>query len=136
MYVDADAENGGGPEEQLLVDLRAVFHNEGDPPALATRSILHALHEMDSRPWSRYERGKPLSPQGLARVLKPFHKLGSRVGYRRLGPQRVAGRSNRPTDRRPASGDLTLTHRCTTASGPTARASTEAIGAASASAQN
>ena len=73
VYVDADAENEGGPEEQLLVDLRAVFHNEGDPPALATRSILHALHEMDSRPWSRYERGKPLSPQGLARVLKPFH---------------------------------------------------------------
>ena len=73
VYVDADAENEGGPEEQLLADLRAVFHNEGDPPALATRSILHALHEMDSRPWSRYERGKPLSPQGLARLLKPFH---------------------------------------------------------------
>ncbi len=73
VYVDADAENEGGPEEQLLADVRAVFHNEGDPPALATRSILHALHEMDSRPWSRYEKGKPLSPQGLARLLKPFH---------------------------------------------------------------
>ncbi len=72
VYVDADAENEGGPEEQLLADLRAVFHREGDPAALATRSILHALHQLDFRPWSRYERGKPLSPHGLARLLKPF----------------------------------------------------------------
>ena len=72
VYVDADAENEGGPEEQLLADLRAVFHSEGDPPALATRSILDALHQMDSRPWSRYEKGKRLSPHGLAKLLKPF----------------------------------------------------------------
>ena len=72
VYVDADAENEGGPEEQLLADLRAVFQGEGDPLALATRSILDALHQMDSRPWSRYEKGKPLSPHGLARLLKPF----------------------------------------------------------------
>ncbi len=72
VYVDADAENEGGPEEQLLVDLRTVFHREGDPPALATRSILDALCQMDSRPWGRYEKGKPLSPHGLAKLLKPF----------------------------------------------------------------
>ena len=72
VYVDADTENEGGPEEQILVDLRAVFQNAGDPPALPTRFILDALCQMDSRPWSRYERGRPLSPQGLARLLKPF----------------------------------------------------------------
>ena len=72
VYIDTDAENAGGPEEQLLADLRAVFHNEGNPPALATHSILNALHQMDSRPWSRYERGKPLSAHGLAKLLKPF----------------------------------------------------------------
>ena len=72
VYVDADAENEGGPEEQLLADLRAVFHSKGDPPALATRSILDALHQMDSRPWGRYEKGKPLSPHGLAKLLRPF----------------------------------------------------------------
>ena len=73
VYVDADAETEGGPEEQMLADLRGVFHSEGDPPALATRSILDALHEMDSRPWSRHEKGKPLSPHGLAKLLRPFH---------------------------------------------------------------
>ena len=73
VYIDADAENEGGAEEQLLVDLRAVFHSEGNPRALATRSILDALHQLDSRLWSRYEKGKPLSPHGLARLLKPFH---------------------------------------------------------------
>ena len=72
VYVDADAENEGGPEEQLLADLRAVFHSEGDPPALATVSILDALYKMDSRPWGRYEKGKRLSPHGLAKLLRPF----------------------------------------------------------------
>ena len=33
VYVDADAENEGGPEEQLLADLRAVFHSKGDAGA-------------------------------------------------------------------------------------------------------
>ena len=79
VYVDADAENEGGPEEQLLADLRAVFHSEGDPPALATRSILDALHQMDSRSWNRYEKGKPLSPHGLARLLRPFQVAPSTV---------------------------------------------------------
>ena len=79
VYVDADAENEGGPEEQLLADLRAVFQSEGDPPALATRSILDALHQMDFRLWSRYEKGKPLSPHGLARLLKPFHVTSTTV---------------------------------------------------------
>lgn len=73
VYIDADSENEGGPEEQLVADLRVVFQSEGDPPALATRSILDALHQMDCRPWSRYEKGKPLSPHGLAGLLKLFH---------------------------------------------------------------
>ena len=72
VYVDADAENEGGPEEQLLADLRAVFHSDGDPPALPTRSILDALNQMESRPWSSGEKGKPLTAQGLAKLLKPF----------------------------------------------------------------
>lgn len=72
VYVDADAEDEGGPEEQLLADLRAVFHTEGDPPALPTRSILDALNQMESRPWSSGEKGKPLTAQGLAKLLKPF----------------------------------------------------------------
>ena len=72
VYVDADGATEESPEEELLGDLRAVFHSEGDPPTLATQSILQALHQMDTRPWSRYEKGRPLSPHGLAKLLRPF----------------------------------------------------------------
>ena len=54
VYVDADAENEGGPEEQLLVDLRAVFHNRRRPagagdtvdPARAARDGLPAVEPL------------------------------------------------------------------------------------------
>ena len=61
-----------GKSALLEVILRAVFHSEGDPPALPTRSILDALNQMESRPWSNCEKGKPLTAQGLAKLLKPF----------------------------------------------------------------
>ena len=43
-----------------------------DPPALATRSILERLNEMDHRPWPEWTRGNPLTAHGLARLLTPF----------------------------------------------------------------
>ena len=43
-----------------------------DPPALATRSILERLNEMDHRPWPSWTRGNPLAAHGLAKLLNPF----------------------------------------------------------------
>jgi len=43
-----------------------------DPPAVATRSIMERLNEMDRRPWQEWTRGNPLTGRGLARLLTPF----------------------------------------------------------------
>lgn len=58
--------------ETLLADVFDVFREAGDPPALATRSILERLNGMDHRPWPEWTRGNPLTAHGLARLLTPF----------------------------------------------------------------
>ncbi len=70
-------ETGAG--EQLLADLRKVFRDAGDPPSMPTgkqggstcKAIIPALCAMDDRPWFEW-RGKPLTPRGLATLLKSF----------------------------------------------------------------
>ena len=71
--VHADAEDETGAREKLLADLRQVFADAGDPEAMATNQILKALRAMEGRPWSEWKRGQPLSPRGLADLLKPFN---------------------------------------------------------------
>jgi putative DNA primase/helicase len=39
---------------------------------LATMEILLALIAMEDRPWGEWRRGQPLTPNSLARLLKPF----------------------------------------------------------------
>ena len=67
----------------LLVDLRKVFHQAADPVHLPTGNanepydpiapaILPALIAMEGHPWSEYSRSRPLSPRGLANLLKRF----------------------------------------------------------------
>ena len=76
------ADSGGddnGVREMLLADLRAIFQEAGDPEALQTKQILDELHGLDQRPWNEWRRGKPLSDQGLARLLRPFKALTSRT---------------------------------------------------------
>jgi putative DNA primase/helicase len=53
----------------LLDDLRALFqpHN-----VLFTHEILMALHAHEDRPWSEYQRGRPITPPQLAALLKPY----------------------------------------------------------------
>lgn len=69
--------------ELLLADIRQVFHHAGDPQHLPTGksvdnfdphapAILPALVAMEWRPWPEYSRNRPLSPRGLANLLKPF----------------------------------------------------------------
>ena len=71
-HVAADVDDDTGAGEMLLVDLRVVFRDAGDPEALPTRQILDALYAMGDRPWNEWRRDKPLSERGLARLLKGF----------------------------------------------------------------
>ena len=71
-HIAADVDDDTGAGEMLLVDLRVVFRDAGDPEALPTRQILDALYALGDRPWNEWRRGKPLSERGLARLLKGF----------------------------------------------------------------
>lgn len=66
---------------QLLWDLRDIFI-ERDADKLASETIVEALVKLETRPWSEWRRGKPLTQNSLARLLKPFriHPKTVRVG--------------------------------------------------------
>ena len=61
----------------LLADIKAAFEEKNDPDRLASVEICTALTAMESRPWAEWKASKgaspkPLTPNQLARLLKPF----------------------------------------------------------------
>ena len=81
--INAEVDPETGASEMLLTDLWAVYKEAGDPEHLPTGkrddqydpnepAILPALIAMEGRPWSEWSRGRPLSPRGLANLLKGF----------------------------------------------------------------
>jgi putative DNA primase/helicase len=60
---------------QLLADLRGVFA-ESLADRMASAELASALHEMEGRLWSEFgPRQRPISPNQVARLLKPFGVL-------------------------------------------------------------
>jgi len=55
---------------KLLSDIQAVFDDQGSD-RLPTTGLLTALNAMEESPWGDY-KGKPLTPRGLAGLLRPF----------------------------------------------------------------
>ena len=64
----ADDQNIG---VQLLADIRGVFEDTGDDK-IQSASLIEKLKEIETSPWADWSKGKGLSPNGLARLLKPF----------------------------------------------------------------
>ncbi len=68
------------PGVLLLADLRAFFLElaRTGPPReraalrVSTTRILESLHRREDRPWRTAQHGRPLGPDGLARLLEPF----------------------------------------------------------------
>jgi putative DNA primase/helicase len=56
---------------QLLADIRATFEDKKSA-RLMSADLTAMLAAMEGRPWGEWRGGKPLSPHGLARLLKPF----------------------------------------------------------------
>jgi len=53
----------------MLGDLRDIF---GEADKLASEVIVEKLVAMEDRPWPEWNRGKPLTAPGLAKILKPY----------------------------------------------------------------
>jgi putative DNA primase/helicase len=72
----------------LLADIRDIF-TEKDADRLSSEDLLEALLTRDSRPWSEWKNGKPMTKAGLGRQLTKFGidseniRVGTRVpkGY-------------------------------------------------------
>jgi putative DNA primase/helicase len=59
---------------ELLKDIRAIFEEEGAGAckAVTTSSLIEKLCQFDEAPWATFNRGEPINPRGLGRMLKPF----------------------------------------------------------------
>jgi hypothetical protein len=57
--------------EQLIGDIFLVFETTGRD-RIPSNTLVEELVAMDDRPWPDYKRGKAISPQQIARLLKPF----------------------------------------------------------------
>ena len=71
---------------QVLADIRAIFadHRVDRLPSL---KLVEDLIAMEGRPWAEWKAGKPLSQNGLARLLKP---LKIRPGTKRIAGEKTA----------------------------------------------
>ena len=125
--INASAESETGAREMLLADLWQVYRGAGDPAHLPTGkpdvaqnsrepAILPALVTMEDRPWSEWSRGKPLSPRGLAKLLKDFGIAPSTIrvnggatpkGYKRASFEPVWKRYDIPSSEDPAKASAT-----------------------------
>jgi hypothetical protein len=81
-----DASNGAA----LLTDLRLIF-DERSADAVPSKILAESLREIEGRPWAEWSRGKGMTANNLARLLKSFQifpqtiRIGSETakGYRR-----------------------------------------------------
>ena len=71
---------------QLLADIRAIFADR-QVDRLPSLKLVEALVAIDGRPWAEWKAGKPLSQNGLARLLKP---LKIRPGTKRIDGEKTA----------------------------------------------
>jgi hypothetical protein len=68
-----EAAEPADPQVRLLADLRTYFTEERPTARYATsEQLLEYLTGDESRGWREYRNGHPLTPHGLARLLKPF----------------------------------------------------------------
>ena len=64
-------EQDRGPKVRILADIRAAFARHGDPPLLATETLLHALNTDPEAPW--HEHGPDgLTARRLQMLLKDY----------------------------------------------------------------
>jgi hypothetical protein len=58
---------------QLLADLREILDDEDVGNAIASADLVRKLVALEDRPWATAAKfDRPLTPNGLARLLKPF----------------------------------------------------------------
>jgi Protein of unknown function (DUF3631) len=58
---------------QLLRDVRRIFEDDKpDDKQITSAELIEKLKQIETSPWNEWSRGKGLTPNGMARMLKPF----------------------------------------------------------------
>jgi putative DNA primase/helicase len=65
-----EASDDDTAREQLLKDIKEIFKGQGDK--IFSKLLVGKLVELEDRPWADWRKGKPLTQNALARLLKPF----------------------------------------------------------------
>ncbi|WP_435823954.1 DUF3631 domain-containing protein [Kitasatospora aureofaciens] len=73
-------EDGDGAKIRILQDIRTVFAALGDPPALATATLIAQLRAMEEAPWTEYGVSG-LTARGLQLLLKDFGVSSSNIRF-------------------------------------------------------
>lgn len=55
----------------LLSDIKAIFENRSTD-LISSKELVEQLVKIEDRPWGDWRHGKPITQNGLARLLKPF----------------------------------------------------------------
>jgi len=66
---------------RLLHDVQSIFRDR-ELDEMASGQLCEALAQIETSPWGEWNKGKPLSPSKLARLLKPFDIFPDRIGDR------------------------------------------------------
>ncbi|MBV6703434.1 DUF3631 domain-containing protein [Kitasatospora aureofaciens] len=73
-------EDGDGAKIRILQDIRTVFTTLGDPPALATATLLAQLRALEEAPWAEFGVSG-LTARGLQLLLKDFGVSSSNIRF-------------------------------------------------------
>jgi GNAT superfamily N-acetyltransferase len=57
---------------QLLAAIRDLFQKAGDPGRLPSAALHEQLIEIEGTPWAEWKDGKPITKNGIAKLLKPY----------------------------------------------------------------
>lgn len=81
---DPEADGAG---VMLIADCVTIFNDRG-VDRLSTTDLINELVKIEERPWSEWNKGKQITPRGLAKLLKPF---GIRPKVERVGDDLFRG---------------------------------------------
>nr|WP_306458862.1 DUF3631 domain-containing protein [Streptomyces sp. 1331.2] len=73
-------DDGDGAKIRILQDIRTVFGTLGDPPALATATLLAQLRALEEAPWAEFGVSG-LTARGLQLLLKDFGVSSSNIRF-------------------------------------------------------
>jgi putative DNA primase/helicase len=80
LALSGAAPDGDTFKVELLHDIRQIFR-EKDVDRISTDELLDRLNADLERPWCEFNRGKPMTPRGLARMLGHFHIVPTTVRF-------------------------------------------------------